>query len=539
MALPLIANGIRLALSQVTKKGVTAGGLIKRGAKSIKKSPLIKSDKKITGKVASKKEQDSNSISESLGMAGSISLSSKINKSNQNDAQPISNNIDGTGSIKSVLDVAIQLLYSISETIKEQNDLEQQNIKEEYYETRENIIEKNKKKGYTEAESDATRIEEKESMLGSIASLLTPFVAPLLTVLGGIAAVVGSIIGLSSEAEAKTPGAPRKEKHPNTKKQDGTPVKTSANDTGDFTNVKSLIRKAESNNNPDAIHGPRGAPTTGKKQFGKSLTEMTIREVYNSTKGLADRDGKGGSSGAAGLYQIIPPTLKDLMTKKGHKAHHGLDWSDKFSVKNQNLLANTLLAKKQKIKKTDSENQIINKLANEWAGMPTTSGRSKYGGVQGNKANVKLSSVRNAIRNDKNDIRPQIRAENNREFAEAVDDVKENPTLDNIEDLGSTGFSALISNLKGLAETDTVFRPLDSEFNKMKSNMIDIKQINHDNKKEMMPKSQDIKAMTASERLQAVNSGSLDVINPNYKMNEDSIISHYLKSFNMTGNLAA
>lgn len=539
MALPLIANGIRLALSQVTKKGVAAGGLIKRGAKSIKKSPLIKSDKKITGKVASKKEQDSNSISESLGMAGSISLSSKINKSNQNDAQPVSNNIDGTDSIKSVLDTAIQLLYSISETIKEQNDLEQQNIKEEYYETRENIIEKNKKKGYTEAESDATRIEEKESMLGSIASLLTPFVAPLLTVLGGIAAVVGSIIGLSSEAEAKTPGAPRKEKRPNTKKQDGTPVKPGANDSGDFTNIKSIIRKAESNNNPDSINGPRGIPTTGRKQFGKALTEMTIREVYNSTKSLADRDGKGGSSGAAGLYQIIPPTLKDLMTKRGQKSHHGLDWNDRFSVKNQNLLANTLLIKKRKIKKTDSENQIINKLANEWAGIPTTSGRSKYGGVQGNKANVKLSSVRNAIRNDKNDIRPQIRAENNREFAEAVDDVKENPTLDNIEDLGSTGFSALISNLKGLAETDTVFRPLDSEFNKMKSNMIDIKQINHDNKKEMMPKSQDIKAMSASERLQAVNSGSLDVINPNYKMNEDSIISHYLKSFNMTGNLAA
>lgn len=200
------------------------------------------------------------------------------------------------------------------------------------------------------------------------------------------------------------------------------PGRTSTPGGARMANVKRVIQRAESKGNPDALNGEnsRGKmiATTGKKAFGRSMTTMTIREVRNAQKRF---EGAGGGTGAAGLYQIIPKTLDELM--EDHGKWHGLDWNDKFSAANQDKLADALLYGKRKITDDMSENDVIDRLAMEWAGLPVSrsrkghsrrvrAGQSYYAGTQGNKAGVSVSAVRGALRQDRSAPRAPRRASN-------------------------------------------------------------------------------------------------------------------------------
>lgn len=115
-----------------------------------------------------------------------------------------------------------------------------------------------------------------------------------------------------------------------------------------------------------------------EKIIGKKLTDMTIAEIMQrGKKPVGDED----RIFAAGRYQIIPETLKGLIASGVAKP------SDKFDEATQDKLGTALLERRglsrfQQGKMSSEEFQ--NSLAQEWASLPTTAGKSYYGGA--NKA---------------------------------------------------------------------------------------------------------------------------------------------------------
>ena len=114
------------------------------------------------------------------------------------------------------------------------------------------------------------------------------------------------------------------------------------------------------------------------KIIGKNLTDMTVGEIINKAatdKDSAEKRKKEGLIFAAGRYQIIPKTLKELV-KKGVAS-----LKDKFNAETQDKLGIALLElrglskfKQGKIKADEFQNN----LAKEWASLPTSSGLSYY-----------------------------------------------------------------------------------------------------------------------------------------------------------------
>jgi len=131
------------------------------------------------------------------------------------------------------------------------------------------------------------------------------------------------------------------------------------------------IGKIESRGNYNVLVG-------GKTKTG--LTDMTIAQVLEFQKTMRRM---GHESTAVGKYQIIQKTLEGLVSQGAAK----LD--DKFSPAVQDRLAVALmrgrgLEKYQRGQITAA--QFADKLAQEWASLPTASGRSAHHGVGSNKA---------------------------------------------------------------------------------------------------------------------------------------------------------
>lgn len=115
---------------------------------------------------------------------------------------------------------------------------------------------------------------------------------------------------------------------------------------------------------------------------GKSCEEITLREIM----ALQRR----GVLYAVGRYQIIPSTLKAAV--KWAKVSD----TEYFSPETQNKLLLALLQHKrpkvwQYIQTGKNLEGAVNDLAKEWAGIPTTSGRSFYG--YGNRAHTTVARV--------------------------------------------------------------------------------------------------------------------------------------------------
>jgi hypothetical protein len=157
--------------------------------------------------------------------------------------------------------------------------------------------------------------------------------------------------------------------------------------------LKERLFKSESaGGNPNIINH-------GKKPIKhKDLSKMSIAEViaYSEKVDMEDgRKGGGSSTGAAGLYQIVPWTLKDLMAGRHGKPPKGINMGSKFTKETQDKLFESLLQFRldRAKKKGYTADAIAEELAKEWSSLPAPSkgGKSYYAG---DKALHSLKDIR-------------------------------------------------------------------------------------------------------------------------------------------------
>ncbi|WP_417743398.1 hypothetical protein [Salipiger sp.] len=144
--------------------------------------------------------------------------------------------------------------------------------------------------------------------------------------------------------------------------------------TGVAAHLRNVIALAEAGPaGYDAVqHGARIRPP-------KAPTRMTLAEIFHW---IADTPGQPH---AIGRYQFIPDTLRMLVHRAGLPRH------TRFSPDVQDRLADLLLrdAGLHELQAgAISRTRFMNNLAQIWAGLPTSSGRSHYHGYAGNKATM-------------------------------------------------------------------------------------------------------------------------------------------------------
>ena len=106
---------------------------------------------------------------------------------------------------------------------------------------------------------------------------------------------------------------------------------------------------------------------------------MTIQEIYDW---IAQTPGQ---QHAIGRYQFIPATLRRLV------AQLGVAQSQIFTPQIQDRLGDILLVEAglNAFGQGDIERHaFMNNLARIWAGLPTSSGKSYYDGIAGNRASM-------------------------------------------------------------------------------------------------------------------------------------------------------
>ena len=136
-----------------------------------------------------------------------------------------------------------------------------------------------------------------------------------------------------------------------------------------------FIAKYESNGNYNVLYGGRTKP----------LTTMTINQVLKMQEGL------GGPSTAAGRYQIIRITLRELRDKMK------LRGTEIFDKKMQDRMAVCLLERRGLNKNLGTEKFMLN-LSKEWASLPRDkSGKSYYAGDGLNKAHAPYKRFREIV----------------------------------------------------------------------------------------------------------------------------------------------
>lgn len=150
-----------------------------------------------------------------------------------------------------------------------------------------------------------------------------------------------------------------------------------------------LIRKYESSDNYNAVNKGRSGDTPGGWQ---GLTSLSIAEVMRAQ---ADK-----KLFAAGAYQIIPATLKELMDRAG------MPPSIAFSEEAQDWLGVVLVLGGWKrphltaylLGQSNDLNKAQDDLAYEWASLPGSSGRGMYDGDSaGNRSHASVVEVRETL----------------------------------------------------------------------------------------------------------------------------------------------
>ncbi len=115
---------------------------------------------------------------------------------------------------------------------------------------------------------------------------------------------------------------------------------------------------------------------------GRPPTEMTLGDIF------AWIEATPGQPHAIGRYQFIPSTLARLVSLLGAGAE------ERFSPQMQDRLADILLQEAGLAAYRSGEmtrHDLMNNLAQIWAGLPTSSGRSYYDGYAGNAATMTWS----------------------------------------------------------------------------------------------------------------------------------------------------
>ncbi len=145
-----------------------------------------------------------------------------------------------------------------------------------------------------------------------------------------------------------------------------------------------VIADAESNGNYNAHFGV----------VNNSNPEFTSKSIDDVLEWQAKFVAGGSPSSAVGRYQIIKNTLIGL------KSSLGLSGSEKYDPSTQDKMAVKLLQGRGLdgfLSGSKNEDDFLNDIAKEWAGLPTTSGLSHYAGDGLNGATVSVGAVRTAL----------------------------------------------------------------------------------------------------------------------------------------------
>jgi hypothetical protein len=168
--------------------------------------------------------------------------------------------------------------------------------------------------------------------------------------------------------------------------------------------VLSLVSRGEGNYN-SFNRGTAGDSVRIKAsdKFGSDLTKMTVGQIMELQSGSG---GEGGTRKlfAAGRYQIIPSTMKQMMNDPAS----GISPSELFSPETQDKMMMYLMSEKRpevfEYVNSDRHDPALLRLAargmaKEFASVADPdSGLSRYGGVGGNKASISVAEIYKALR---------------------------------------------------------------------------------------------------------------------------------------------
>lgn len=147
------------------------------------------------------------------------------------------------------------------------------------------------------------------------------------------------------------------------------------------TGLRKFIGRYESNNDYNVVWGG----ISKEDRPPKNLTTMSIKEVLDWQDSIDHRY----MSEAAGCYQIMEDTLRDIYTKAGFRSH------SIFSAITQDHLAIQLMKRRgmdRYLRREITAETFCNNLAREWASLPMVTGprtgRSYYAGDGLNKAHA-------------------------------------------------------------------------------------------------------------------------------------------------------
>lgn len=166
--------------------------------------------------------------------------------------------------------------------------------------------------------------------------------------------------------------------------------------------LTALIRKTETGKDDPTVQY-RTIIGHNQRHLDKPVTEMTVDEIIAASDGW--REQFGTTSGAAGAYQIIKPTLVQL------KKDLGLKGSEKFTPVLQDRMGEKLCQKRgadQFLAGKLSLTAFGNNLAREWASFPLLApakrgekalkrGQSYYDKFAGNSALIKPAVVEGVL----------------------------------------------------------------------------------------------------------------------------------------------
>lgn len=141
---------------------------------------------------------------------------------------------------------------------------------------------------------------------------------------------------------------------------------------------------------------------SGQREFvrgqlrGRELTDLTLSEVQAIQELMQRNPDAAVKSQALGRYQFMKDTLGEAIDKLQ------LDpATTKFSPEVQDRLATYLLERRgfSKWKSGElSDEDFADRLAQEWAGLPLSTGRSYYENIAGNKATISRQKVLEALK---------------------------------------------------------------------------------------------------------------------------------------------
>ena len=153
--------------------------------------------------------------------------------------------------------------------------------------------------------------------------------------------------------------------------------------------LRTLVGSAESPTaaNPTGDYNIAFGQTAPQQDF----TNMTVDQVLDWQTNYVNQ---GSESSAAGRYQIIKPTLEGL------KTNMGLTGQETFTPELQDQMFLQLAEGRglnEYLAGNLPQDQFINNLSQEWAGIPNTTGVSTYEGVGSNRATVSPQEVITAL----------------------------------------------------------------------------------------------------------------------------------------------